>query len=79
MGGPLSHKSRKKSFSLPANQTQIISGDFSEATDGTMCPGVDSASRNEYQKNSWGSRWPVCKGYDLTTFIVLKVEKIQEP
>jgi hypothetical protein len=26
---------------------------FSEATDGTMCPGVDSASKNEYQENSW--------------------------
>jgi hypothetical protein len=21
--------------------------------DGTMCPGVDSASKNEYQENSW--------------------------
>jgi hypothetical protein len=28
-------------------------GFFSEANDGTMCPGVDSASKNEYQKNSW--------------------------
>jgi hypothetical protein len=27
---------------------------FSEATDGTMCSGVDSASKNEYQENSWG-------------------------
>ena len=27
---------------------------FSEATDGTMCPGIDSASKNEYQENSWG-------------------------
>jgi hypothetical protein len=27
---------------------------FSEATDGTMCPGVDLASKNEYQENSWG-------------------------
>jgi hypothetical protein len=26
---------------------------FSEATDGSMCPGVDSASKNEYQENSW--------------------------
>jgi hypothetical protein len=24
-------------------------GDFSVATDGTMCPGVDSDSKNEYQ------------------------------
>jgi hypothetical protein len=29
-------------------------GIFSVATDGTMCPGVDSASKNEYQENSWG-------------------------
>jgi hypothetical protein len=27
---------------------------FSEATDGTMCVGVDSASKNEYQENSCG-------------------------
>jgi hypothetical protein len=27
-------------------------GNFSEATDGTMCPGVDSASKNKYQENS---------------------------
>jgi hypothetical protein len=52
---------------------------FSEATDGTMCPEVDSASKNEYQKNSWGLRRPVRKGDDLTTFIVPKVEKIQKP
>jgi hypothetical protein len=29
-------------------------GIFSEATDETMCPGVDSVSKNEYQENSWG-------------------------
>jgi hypothetical protein len=28
-------------------------GIFSEANDGTMCPGVDSASKYEYQENSW--------------------------
>ena len=28
-------------------------GIFYVATDGTMCPGVDSASKNEYQENSW--------------------------
>jgi hypothetical protein len=28
-------------------------GIFSEATDAAMCPGVDSASKNEYQENSW--------------------------
>jgi hypothetical protein len=31
----------------------VLLGIFSEATDGTMCPGVDSASENEYQENSW--------------------------
>jgi hypothetical protein len=54
-------------------------GIFSEATDGTMCPGVDTASKNEYQENSWEWRRPVHKGHHLTTFIVPKVEKIQEP
>ena len=29
-------------------------GIFSVATDGTMCSGIDSASKNEYQENSWG-------------------------
>jgi hypothetical protein len=29
-------------------------GFFSEASDGTIRPGVDSASKNEYQENSWG-------------------------
>jgi len=27
---------------------------FSVAPDGTMCPGVESASENEYQGFSWG-------------------------
>jgi hypothetical protein len=27
---------------------------FSETTDVTMCPGVDSASKNEYQDIPWG-------------------------
>jgi hypothetical protein len=40
-----------------------------------MCPGVDSASKNEYQENSWGQKRPVRKGEDLTTFIVPKVMK----
>jgi len=26
-----------------------VTGDFSLVTDGTMCPGVDSAPKNEYQ------------------------------
>jgi hypothetical protein len=54
-------------------------GFFSYATDGTVCPGVDSASKKEYQVNSWGWRRAVRKGNDLTTFIVPNVEKIQEP
>ena len=31
----------------------VLLGIVSEATDGTMCPGVDSSSKNEYQENSW--------------------------
>jgi hypothetical protein len=53
-------------------------GIFSEATAGTMCPGVDSAFKNEYQENPWGQSWPVRMDDDLTTFIVPKVETIQE-
>jgi hypothetical protein len=35
-------------------RSRVVSlGIFSEANDGTMCPGVDSASKNEYQENSW--------------------------
>jgi hypothetical protein len=44
-----------------------------------MCPGVDSASKNEYQENSWEWRRPVRKADDLTTLIVPNVETIQEP
>jgi hypothetical protein len=40
-----------------------------------MCPGVDSASKNEYQENSWGWRRPVRKGDELTTFIGRKSRK----
>jgi hypothetical protein len=36
------------------DRSPVVSlGIFSEATDGTMCPVVDSASKNEYQENSW--------------------------
>ena len=49
-------------------------GIFSEATDGTMCPGVQSASKNEYQENSWWWRRPMRKGDDLTAFIVPNVD-----
>jgi hypothetical protein len=44
-----------------------------------MCPGVDSASKNKYQENSWGWRRPVRKGDDLIIFIVPNVETIQGP
>jgi hypothetical protein len=44
-----------------------------------MFPGVDSASKNEYQENSWGWRRPVRKAYDFTAFIAPNVETIQEP
>ena len=37
------------------DRSPVVSlGIFSEATDETMCPGVDSDSKNEYQENSWG-------------------------
>jgi hypothetical protein len=38
--------SRTVSGSIPGGVTLGI---FSVATDGTLCPGVDSASKNEYQ------------------------------
>jgi hypothetical protein len=44
-----------------------------------MCPGVDSASKNEYQDISEDKDGRVRKGDDLTTLIVPKVEKIQKP
>ena len=40
-------------------------GLFSVATDGTMCPGVDSASKNEYHGFLLGQRRPVRKADDL--------------
>jgi hypothetical protein len=39
---------------LYARSPVVSLGIFSEATDGTMCPGVDSVPKNEYQENSWG-------------------------
>jgi hypothetical protein len=53
-------------------------GIFSEPTDGNMCPGVDSASKNEYQETPGGEGGrPVRKGGDLTSFIVPEVKKIR--
>jgi hypothetical protein len=48
-----------KAFELLVGGTRdrsaaVSLGIFSVATDGTMCPGDDSASKNEYQENSWG-------------------------
>ena len=34
---------------VPGTITGGVTGYFSAATEGTMCPGVDSASENEYQ------------------------------
>jgi hypothetical protein len=39
-----------------------------------MCPGVDPASKNEYQENSWGWRRPVRKADDL-----LSAERQENP
>jgi NADH:ubiquinone oxidoreductase subunit H len=37
------------------DRSPVVSlGIFFEVTDGTICPGVDSTSKNEYQENSWG-------------------------
>jgi hypothetical protein len=37
------------------DRSPVVSlGIFSEATNGTTCPGVDSASRNEYQETPGG-------------------------
>jgi hypothetical protein len=40
--------SRRVSGSTPSG----VTGNFSVATEGTICPGVDSASKNEYQEKS---------------------------
>ena len=42
-----------------------VTGIFSVATDRTMCPRVDSASKNEYQGFLLGKRRPVRKADDL--------------
>jgi hypothetical protein len=37
------------------DRSPVVSlGILSVATDGTMCPGVDLATKHEYQENSWG-------------------------
>jgi hypothetical protein len=52
-------------------------GDAAVATDGTMCPGVDSASKNEYQWFPLGVKAAGAWGWRPTTFVVPKVKKIR--
>jgi hypothetical protein len=51
---------------------KIFSGSF----DSSMCPRVDSASKNEYQDIPRGEGGQCVR---VTTFIVPNVEKIREP
>jgi len=51
-------------------------GNFSVATDRSICLEVDSASKNEYQGFLLGQRRPMRKADDL---VVLKVKKIRCP
>jgi hypothetical protein len=44
-------------------------GIFSGASDSSMCPGVDSTSKNEYQDIPGGKDGWCIKGDDLTTFM----------
>jgi hypothetical protein len=61
-GGRTSRHTSKMSRSLGTallvgrsqDRSPVLSlGILSEANEGTMYPGVDSASKNEYQENSW--------------------------
>jgi hypothetical protein len=52
-------------------------GIFSVATDGTMCPGVDSASKNEYQGFPLGGEGGRC--VRLTTYHPRSVERQENP
>jgi hypothetical protein len=48
------------------DRVSVVSpGTFSVATDGTMCPGFDSASKNEYQGLSLGKGGRVRTADDL--------------
>ena len=44
-------------------------GIYSVASDISLCPGVDSASKNEYQDIPGGKGGRCVKGDDLTTFM----------
>jgi hypothetical protein len=47
--------SRATSRRVPGSNPGGVTWDFFRgASDGTMCPGVDSVSKNEYQEFSWG-------------------------
>jgi hypothetical protein len=52
-------------------------GIFSEAYDGTMCPGVDSASKNEYQDTP-GSKAGRCVRLTTYHLHVSNVKKIRD-
>jgi hypothetical protein len=66
--------SRKVSGSIPGGVTLGI---FSVATDGTICPGVDSASKNEYQGFPLGVKAAGAWGWRPTTLVVPNVKKIR--
>ena len=51
-------------------------GFFSVATYKTMCPGVDSASKNEYQAFSWGKGGRCLR---LTTYHPRSAERQENP
>jgi hypothetical protein len=51
-------------------------GIFSEANDGTMCPGVDSAPKNEYQDTP-GSKAGRCVRVTTYHLLVQNVKKIR--
>jgi hypothetical protein len=51
---------------------------FFIATDGTMCPGVDSASKNEYQDTPWDKDgW--CVGVTTLPHSVPKIRSLDLP
>ena len=53
------------SRTVPGSIAGSVTGDFFRDSDRTMCPGVDSASKNEYQAFLLGLRWPVRIADDL--------------
>jgi hypothetical protein len=55
----------------------VTLGNFSVATEGTMCRGVDSASKNEYQGFPLGMKAAGAWGWRPTTLVVPNVKKIR--